>query len=240
MEAIKEFLSRPDIKEIKEKHTQGEIMTEDFFRDPLRPMYITPDVFYAPADGIVLYAMDRVKPDDFLEIKGKDFTLKDLLADQDYQDESAVVGIFMTAYDVHINRAPTAAYYLGTRDTDYIYTHNISMLMAENELLEEFHYSKDALSYLMTNEKRVSSFYGNEVRHKFYVVQVGDKDVDVILTWGKGKHIKQGDRFGQIRFGSQCDVIIPRKKGYEYELLVKPLEHVEAGRDSIIKVMRLK
>jgi phosphatidylserine decarboxylase len=67
---------------------------------------------------------------------------------------------------------------------------------------------------------------------------VADKDVDVILNWGKGRHLMQGDRFGQIRFGSQCDLCLPLRDHLEYEILVKPLDHVEAGIDPIVRVIK--
>lgn len=239
-QTIKEFLARPDIKEIKEGHTLGQNTSVDFFRDPLRPITYDPDLLYAPADGVVLYALPRVKPKDFLEIKGKNFTLQEMLADGEYNEPSLVVGIFMTALDVHINRVPSSSYFIDQRKTEYIYTHNISMMLAENELLEDFGYKKDALSYLLSNEKKVSVFYSPDLRSRYYIVQVGDKDIDCILSWGKGHFLLQGDRFGQIRWGSQCDLVCPLNGRTEYEVLVEPLQHVEAGVDAIAKVVGRK
>jgi phosphatidylserine decarboxylase len=114
------------------------------------------------------------------------------------------------------------------------------MLMMENELLEDFHLDPKALEYLVHNEKQASVFYCPAINGRFYIVQVADKDVDVILNWGKGKFVYQGDRFGQIRHGSQCDVCIPRKPGIDYEFLVKPLDHVEAGIDPILRIIKGK
>jgi len=236
LQTIQEFIDRSDIKEIKDNHSTGEIMSQDFFRDPLRPIYEDHDMFFASADGIVLYALDSVKPKNFLEIKGKNFTLQDLMADEDYNEESVVVGIFMTGYDVHVNRVPATSFYIGVRSTDYIYTHNISMLLAENQLLESLNYNKNALAYLKSNERKISTFYAIEHKQRYYVVQVGDRDVDVILNWGMSNCLSQGDRFGQIRFGSQCDLVIPKKKGYKYETIVKKLDHVEAGIDGVVRI----
>lgn len=236
MQTIKEFLNRADIKKIKE-HTLGQIMEEDFFRDPLRPIFFNPDLFYAPADGIVLYAKE-VEADEQFEIKGAKFTLKDMLANEDYKEKSIVVGIFMTAWDVHINRVPASCYYLDSRSTPPLQTHGVSMLMAENDLLEDFNYKKEDLEYLRYNEKQVSFFHCPEIKGRFYLVQVADKDVDVITCWRKGSHLTQGDRMGAIRFGSQCDLVIPLNKGIEYEALVKPLDHVEAGIDPVIRIIR--
>jgi phosphatidylserine decarboxylase len=239
-ESIKDFLARKDIKEMRDREEMGEVMSKDFFRDPFRAIHINHDLFYAPADGIVLYAKERVKPKDFLDIKGKDYSLAEMLADPDYDLPSLVVGIFMSAWDVHVNRVPASCNYLSKTGTSPIITHGISMLMMEKELLELHHFCPEDIGYLVHNEKQVSMFHSPAINSRFYIVQVADKDVDVILNWGKGRHLMQGDRFGQIRFGSQCDLILPIKKNLKYEILVKPMDHVEAGLDPIVRITKEK
>jgi phosphatidylserine decarboxylase len=240
VESIKSFLNRDDIKIIKE-HTLGEVMEKDFSRDPLRTITLNRDLFYAPADGIVLYAKE-VEANEPYQIKGVDFTIRDMLADENYKEKSLVVSVFMTALDVHINRVPSGCYYLDSRSTPPLHTHGISMVMEENDLLEDFNYKKEDLEYLRYNEKQVSVFYCPAIKGRFYIVQVADKDVDCCLTWRKGQFLTQGDRFGQIRCGSQCDIFIPliKKHGVSYEILVTPLSHVEAGIDPILKIIRDK
>jgi phosphatidylserine decarboxylase len=235
-ETIKEFLNRDDIQIIKE-HTIGEVMEKDFFRDPLRTITLNRDLFYAPADGIVLYAKE-IEADEPYQVKGADFTIRDMLADENYKEKSLVVSIFMTALDVHINRVPSSCYYLDAHSTPPLQTHGVSMVMEENDLLEDFNYKKEDLEYLRYNEKLVSVFHCPAIKGRFYIVQVADKDVDACLTWHKGQFLTQGERFGQIRLGSQCDLVIPLKKGIKYETLVKPLLHVEAGIDPVLKIAR--
>jgi len=235
MQSIKEFLDRPDIKEIKDKHTQGERVETDFFRDPLRPSFYNPKLLYAPADGIVLYAKE-FDADEKFAIKGADFSLKDMLADEELKGKFLVVGIFMTALDVHMNRVPCNCQYIKRRVTDPIQTKGVSMIMMEDDLLKAFNYKKEDFDYLRYNEKHVSVFYSPVLKSRFYIVQIADRDVDVVLNWHLGKPFVQGDRFGQIRFGSQCDICIPMGKGDKYEILVKKLEHVEAGVDPVIRI----
>ena len=237
-ESIKDFFARKEIKEMRDRDDLGEMMETEFYRDPYRAVYINHDVFYAPADGVVLYTKDRVKPIDFLDIKGKDFSLKEMLADSDYDQPSLVVGIFMTAWDVHVNRVPTSCYYLHKAETNQIVTHGVSMIAMENDLVDDRHFDPNDLGYLVHNEKQVSMFYSPAIDSRFYIVQVADKDVNVILNWNLGKHLNQGARFGQIRFGSQCDLCLPLRNHLEYEILVKPLDHVEAGIDPIVRVIK--
>jgi len=239
-QTVKEFLDRPDIKEIRERHTMGKVMSEDFFRDPFRSVYLDQDLFYAPADGFVLYVKEKVKPDDFLDIKGKDFSLKEMLADKDYKDESLVIGIFMSYLDVHVNRVPTSCHYLKVRETNQIVTRGYSMLAVENDLIDHAKYDVNDTEYLTRNEKQVSVFYSPTIDGRFYVTQVADKQVNVIINWRHGHFFVQGDRFGQIRGGSQCDLVLPIKKGLKYEPLVEPLQHVEAGIDPVLRVTKAK
>ena len=145
-----------------------------------------------------------------------------------------------SALDVHINRVPASCYYIDRRETNKIETHGISMIMEENDLLQECECHTDDLEYMVTNEKQTSLFYCPDIRSRFYLTQIGDKDIDVIVNWGKGTFLQQGDRFGQIRYGSQVDMTLPLKKGLKYEILVKPLDHVEAGLDPILRIVRTK
>jgi phosphatidylserine decarboxylase len=238
MMPFKEWLKTEDVVKMREKNTIGRNMTYEFFRDPVRPVEYNPEIFLAFADGVILYARDNVKPDDFLEIKGKDFTLPTMLCDDKYSEESVVVGIFMTSYDVHINRVPVNVLYLEDRKTNFIFTHCISMLIVEHDLMNLFDFHKKDLEYMVANERKVSVFYAPLIKGIFYLVQIGDKDINVIQNWGVDKFHMQGDRFGAIRWGSQVDLVIPKRKEYKYEILVKKMDHVEAGIDPILRVTK--
>src|SRR5215475_2905890 len=77
-----------------------------FFRDPNRPTYSDLSYFFSPADGIILY-QEKVKPaDPIVSIKGRSYSLRDALREPDFRPECLVIGIFMTFYDVHVNRIP--------------------------------------------------------------------------------------------------------------------------------------
>ena len=84
----------------------AELSNTFFFRDPVRPTYIDNEHFYSPADGTILYQKIVQPGEQVLEIKGIDYTIQDVMGDKDYNKPSLVVGIFMSFYDVHINRIP--------------------------------------------------------------------------------------------------------------------------------------
>jgi len=103
--SLQEWLNT-DVKKLKRKSIQ-DLSSIFFFRDPIRPQLIDPDRFYSPADGTILYQKVVDSPEDpVIEIKGVNYTLKDVLQDPDYNKPALVIGIFMSFYDVHINRIP--------------------------------------------------------------------------------------------------------------------------------------
>jgi phosphatidylserine decarboxylase len=48
--------------------------------------------------------------------------------------------------------------------------------------------------------------------------------------------VVQGERFSQIRFGSQIDLIIPLSTRWRFDLLQPTGCHVEAGIDKLVQV----
>src|SRR5881296_3014773 len=75
-----------------------------FFRDPMRPTYSDSSYFFSPADGVIIYQKQVRAEDPIVEIKGKAYSLQDALRDKEFKAESLVIGIFMTFFDVHVNR----------------------------------------------------------------------------------------------------------------------------------------
>ena len=102
--SLKEWIDS-DVSKVRDKPMKW-LSEEYFFRDPNRAIYSDDSYFFAPADGIILYA-DVVRADDpIVDIKGKSYSLQDAMRKEDYTKESLVIGIFMTFYDVHVNRIP--------------------------------------------------------------------------------------------------------------------------------------
>ena len=241
-QSITSWLNRPDIARLKKMSEDGnmrDLFGKDFFRDPMRNIYHLPDTFYSPADGIVLYVHNKVDPvkDKVLDVKGIQLTLQDLLNDKDYKEPSLVIGIFMTYLDVHINRAPIDSYFTEERATPFLYTHNISMSLLESQLLRELRYNPVNAKYLFHNERRVLTFRSEKTGGPYYIVQVADREVDVILNWDQGTFVRQGERFGIVRWGSQVDLIIPINGKAKLKPLVMPLDHIEGGLDAVVRVL---
>ena len=208
-----------------------------FFRDPTRPMWSDTSCFFAPADGIILYEKVVAPDDPIVEIKGKPYSLRDALRDESYDKPSLVIGIFMTFFDVHVNRIPFPGR-LAYKMLEPIETYNRPMLDVEKTILEELRISMDDATYLHANQRVVNRVESIQLGQPYYILQIADYDVDSIMPFNLKQHqpYAQGQRFSQIRYGSQVDLIVPLSPRYEFSLKHPPGLHVEAGVDSLIAI----
>ena len=225
-----------EVEEIS-KHSVGELSNLYFFRDPLRSNFIDYEHFYSPADGVILYQKFLENANDpVVEVKGVNYTLKDILGDKRYDKPSLVIGIFMTFYDVHINRVPYGGR-LTYKNLDPIQSVNIPMLATEKDILN-MAINPDNLSYIKNNERVCNKIYNALIDYTYYVVQIADEDVDVIqhFTTDQNEIFSQNERFSLIRWGSQCDLILPLDDRFDFEVLLDDTNHVKAGLDKLVKI----
>jgi len=210
-----------------------------FFRDPIRPTYSDLDWFFSPADGIILYQA-RIRPDEaVVKIKGKPYSVRDALRDREFKAESVVIGIFMTFYDVHINRIPYPGL-LSYKELDPIDTFNHPMLEVEQRILEQLRIGNGSLEYLHHNQRMVNRIYSSALEQSYYVLQIADFDVDCItpFTLKQNQAHAQCERFSMVRYGSQVDLIVPLSTKFDFETVQATGNHVEAGVDPLIRVTR--
>ena len=155
------------------------IWVATFFRDPVRT---TPDddkLIIAPADGLITM-IARVGPPP--EIRGVDG-----LADGEYTR----VSIFMSVFDVHINRAPISG---RIRRVAYVPGKFINAdLDKASEDNERQHFLIEGASGLKIGMTQIA---GLVARRILAFVREGDD-------------VEAGQRIGLIRFGSRVDVYLP-------------------------------
>jgi len=213
------------------------ISQHHFFRDPMRPTYSDTSCFFSPADGIILY-QQTVEPDEcIVDIKGRAYSLCDALRDPDFNAPSLVIGIFMTFFDVHINRIPYPGL-LSYKETDAIDTYNRPMLDVETSILQDLRISSDSLEYLHHNQRMINRIYSPELSQSYYLLQIADYDVDCITPFQLKQNypVVQGQRFSQVRYGSQVDLIVPLSPRFEFMTIQNIGDHVEAGITPLIRV----
>jgi phosphatidylserine decarboxylase len=225
-----------DVEPVRRKSMRW--LSEQYFhRDPQRAIYSHGGYFFPPADGIILYAR-QVQPDQpIIDIKGQPYSLRSALRDDGFDRACLVIGIFMTFYDVHVNRIPYAGR-LVYRELDPISTSNYPMIGVEKDLLDEvLPYTRNA-GYLFNNQRVVNRIFSIELRQHYYVLQVADYDVDSITPFRlkQNQCFAQNERFSQIRYGSQVDLVIPLSPHLQFTPMLGEGMHVEAGVDPLVKI----
>jgi len=170
------------------------IFTIAFFRDPDRPVPPDPNLIVAPADGTVRDIVD-LNEEEVLKMKTRR------------------VGIFLSIFDVHTNRAPI--------DGRIIYRqhHEGLCLDARNPDCPE---KNEATTWAFEN-----------LRVTIVVRQLTGAIARRIVAWANvGDELKRGERFGMIRFGSRTELYLP----LEAEVLVKRGDHVFGGSTVIARL----
>jgi len=205
-----------------------------FFRDPPRTPP-TQSGLLSPADGTVVYVKDVAPGAEVVSIKeGVGATLKDIVR-EDSAQRKIVIGIFMSPFDVHYNRAPLAGKVAFVRhhpatgkNVSMTAMHWRSMLGLEPRYAGSMH--------IVQNERTVTRFEGDYLGAPLplYVVQIGARTVNGIDSYySPGQHVGRGATFGMIRIGSQVDLVVPWREGFE--VCVKPGDKVMAGETILVR-----
>jgi phosphatidylserine decarboxylase len=143
-----------------------------FFRNPQR---IPPDgdnLILAPADGVVIYLGNA--PESHLG------------------EEMLKISIFMSVFNVHINRVP-----LSGRVLDLFYTRGKFLDVRDQKAT--FENEQGGMILEAANGAKI------------VVVQVAGLIARRIVSYPeKGDSLRRGDRYGLIRFGSRLDVYLPK------------------------------
>lgn len=205
-----------------------------FFRDPPRTPPAEPGIL-SPADGIVVYVRKVAPGDDVVVIKqGVHAKVGDILR-QDADSTNLVIGIFMSPFDVHFNRAPLSATIEFMRHHPAFGKNAHMGAMHWRTLLNLApHYAGSV--HIVQNERTVTHFVG-EYRNaplSCYVVQIGARTVNGIDSYyGEGERVERGATFGMIRIGSQVDLVVSGRA--DLHVPVKPGDRVRAGETILLR-----
>jgi phosphatidylserine decarboxylase precursor-related protein len=171
-------------------------------RDPDRD--IAPfDGYLSPADGIVI-AIHEVKGDK-QKIKKKAHGITAWL--DDFPQGTTIVVIMMKFWHVHTQRAPADGVVQSTFHQDGTFA---------NAVFGD--YSKATVE----NEHAGMTFSGTRPSKVYLIAGLVARRITLAVK--KNKKIKQGDRIGNIAFGSQVAIVLPKTK-----ILVKKGQRVTAG-----------
>ncbi|MFO0797017.1 MAG: phosphatidylserine decarboxylase family protein [Gemmataceae bacterium] len=163
-----------------------------FFRDPERAVPTAPGLVISPADGKVVL-------------------IQELEYDEFVGGPAVQIGIFLSIFNCHLNRAPVAGRVVGLRYKMGKFLNAIRPESArENEQLA-VRMQEDAPPY-----------------RRYVIRQITGAIARRIVCWLKpGDAVSRGERFGMIKFGSRTELVMPREAGLK--IVTKLGDKVKAG-----------
>jgi phosphatidylserine decarboxylase len=205
-----------------------------FFRNPDRAIPAGSNVV-SPADGRVVY-VERLSPGQpvMSAKKGRAFCVTDIVR-EDLDGDKVLIGVFMSPFDVHYNRAPLAGRVASIRHHPPMFHNHHMTAMHWRCIARRFPFYAGS-RHMVENERTVTringEFKGEPV--SCYVVQIAGGSVRGIQSFVEpGAPIQKGERFGMIRIGSQVDVVMTGMP--EMKLRVRPGQRVFAGESILIE-----
>jgi len=202
-----------------------------FWRNPPR---IVPAVqgLVSAADGVVVYVKQFHAAEDVIHVKqGLAARLADIVR-EDAAPPKLLIGVFMSPFDVHFNRAPLSGMIEFVRHYPGQNAHMGSM--HGRVLMGREPYYKGSV-HVVQNERTVTKINGTlrGAELSCYIVQIAAKTVAGIDIYVKaGALISRGTIFGMIRIGSQVDVVVHWNEAMH--VCVRPGDRVCAGETVLI------
>jgi phosphatidylserine decarboxylase len=173
-----------------------------FFRDPKRSIPTDPDVLVSPADGTVTHVGE--------------------LADPDFPGGRAfVISIFLSVFNVHVNRLPRSGRVVGLR---YYPGEFVDARAADCSVRNE-QFWIDLIDAQTGGLVRVKQIAGAIARR--------------IVCWLRlDEEVRAGERLGMIKFGSRTEVSVPAE--LVQEALVKVGDTVHGGSSLLLRLKNAK
>jgi len=162
-----------------------------FFRDPERAIPGEAGLIVSPGDGLVTETISIDTPG----------------------GPRQRISIFLSVFDVHVNRSPIAGVLTSVRYQKGLYLNAMNPASADR------------------NEQNVVTVRGAGYEVTFKQI-AGLLARRIVFNYREGDRVERGQRVGLIKFGSRVDVILPS----EAELRVKVGQRVRGGA-SVLAVM---
>ncbi len=162
-----------------------------FFRDPQRTIPAGPGLIVSPGDGLVTETAAIDTP----------------------AGPRQRISIFLSVFDVHVNRSPIGGVLTSVRYQKGQYLNAMNPASADR------------------NEQNIATVRGEGIEVTFKQI-AGLLARRIVFNFKEGETVERGQRVGLIKFGSRVDVLLPA----EAELRVKVRQRVKGGA-SILAVM---
>ena len=174
-----------------------------FFRDPARRCPEEPNLLLAPADGRIT-DIESVEENDFIA------------------GPALRIGIFLSIFNVHINRAPCKA---RVETVTYRQGKYINAMNPQSGHINE----SNNLGLVRTDCPQ----------DRLVVRQIsGAIARRIVCATAEGRELAGGEKFGMIKFGSRTELYVPvssRDTQYEIKCLIRIGDKVKAGLTPLVK-----
>ncbi len=172
-----------------------------FFRDPPRRVPQEPEAVVSPADGTIA-EVTRLEQDPFIG------------------GPAVKIGIFLSIFNVHINRAPRAG-----RVIRLVYEPGLFLnaLNPDSRMLNENMWiglEEDAPPFRRFVVRQIAGLFARRI----------------VCDLRPGESIERGHKFGMIKLGSRTELIVPADEGLE--VLVAVGQKVSAGSSVLARYAR--
>jgi phosphatidylserine decarboxylase len=162
-----------------------------FFRDPRRSVPTGGGLIVSPGDGLVTETVTIATPEGFRQR----------------------ISIFLSVFDVHVNRSPIGGVLSGVRYQKGQYLNAMNPASADR------------------NEQNIVTVRGEGFEVTFKQI-AGLLARRIVFNFREGDTVERGQRVGLIKFGSRVDVLLPA----EAALRVKVGQRVKGG-ESVLAEM---
>jgi phosphatidylserine decarboxylase len=197
-----------------------------FYRDPERHPPQGDNLILSPADGRIMYIRQVKAGEVVSDKKGRKISISELAKTDLEEAQGWLVGIYMTPFDVHFNRAPIDG---EIKTVHYHRTHanlpmvdlweyvSFTMLRKAVDMFgAAFHLENERLTLQIRNGKLAC-----------FLVLIADQFVNKITCFfDEAQQVAIGEKIAFIERGSQTDLFIPSD---ELSFKVRPGDQVHAG-----------
>jgi phosphatidylserine decarboxylase len=174
-----------------------------FFRDPYRHCPLDKNLLLSPADGRI--------------------TNIEMVEENNFVDGAALrIGIFLSIFDVHINRAPCNV--------------KVERITYRNGRYKN---AMNPQSSRVNESNELVLVRADEPKDKLIVRQIsGAVARRIVCAASEGQELAGGEKFGMIKFGSRTELYVPAPKGLaraDVKCLVQIGDKVKAGITPLVK-----
>jgi phosphatidylserine decarboxylase len=201
-----------------------------FFRDPAREIPRGSNLVLAPADGRVMYLHPVTAGEVTSTKRGESIPISELAKTEIADSFGWLLGIYMTPFDVHFNRAPvdgairTLHYHRTGANLPMVdlweYVSFTLLRRAVDLFTARFHLENERLTMRIENRQAVC-----------VLILIADRFVNKITRFfEEGAYIRKGEKISFIARGSQTDLFLA---GPRLVFKIRPGDQVYAGKTVI-------